>query len=309
LNGDGHREIMNHQSERAFSVASLYKLYLLGALVQSDNWSQTLTLSEATRSFPTGLLHHWPDGCPLTVHSLATLMISLSDNTAAEILLQHLGKPLVEEMIAEMGHSEPALMRPILSSLDHLRLKSEPEAKRCQKFQALDTLGRREMLEELDKLSRSKVGIPSRPTHLEVGWWASPADLCRALAWLSRSSQARQILQVNPGLPVNRARWVGFGFKGGSEPGALAAAWLLEHSGGSVFTLAATWNNPREGVAESRFFALLENLLWLLPEGRIGPDSDSLFPMSWQTRPWWSRFFPAWRNRQEQANPSQNGAS
>ncbi len=307
LNSEGPRELFSHQPERAFSVASLYKLYVLGAIVKSARWEDSLVLSQATRSFPTGILHHWPDGCPLTVQSLTTLMISLSDNTAAEVLLQHLGKPLVEEMIAEMGHSNPALLSPLLSSLDHLRLKSDAE--RCPSFLAQEIPGRRAMLEELAQLPRSRVGIPSGPTHLEVGWWATPADLCRALAWLSNSSQARQTLQVNPGLPVNRARWVGFGFKGGSEPGALGAAWLLEHADGRLYTLAAAWNNAVDGVQESRFFSLLENLLWLLPEGNIGPDSDSLFPMSWQTRPWWSRFFPAWRNRQEQANPSQNGPS
>lgn len=291
LSADGSREVFSYQPERAFSVASLYKLYVLGAIVKSANWDESLALTEATRSFPTGLLHHWPEGCPLTVQSLATLMISLSDNTAAEVLLQHLGKASVEEMVKQMGHSDPTLMTPLLSGLDHLRLKSDPAAERCPRFLALDDQGRRAMLEELTQLPRLSVGIPAGPTQLAVGWWATPADLCRALAWLSKSSQARQILQVNPGLPVNRARWVGFGFKGGSEPGALAASWLLEHADGRLYTLAAAWNNPRDGVQESRFFSLLENLLWLLPEGHIGPDSDSLFPISWQNRPWWSRFF------------------
>lgn len=307
LNADGPREVLSHQPERAFSVASLYKLYILGALVRAARWEELLRLSEATRSFPTGLLHHWPEGCSLSAHSLATLMISLSDNTAAEVLLQHLGKTAVEEMVGEMGHSNPGLLRPLLSSLDHLRLKSEPSSQRCANYLAQDDQGRRAFLAELAQMPRQNIGIPSAPAELEVGWWAAPADLCRALAWLSGSSQAKEILQVNPGVPVHRGRWNSFAFKGGSEPGVLAAGWLLEHWDGRIYTLAAAWNNDREVVQESRFFALMENLLWLLPEGQVGPGADSLFPISSPSRPWWSRFFPPWQNRQEQANASQKG--
>ncbi|MBT9584105.1 serine hydrolase [bacterium] len=279
LTSEGPREVISYQPEQPLSVASAYKLYVLGALAKGSMWQDSVTLTESVRSFPTGLLQHWPAGCPLSVQSLAALMISLSDNTAAEVLLHHMGKQRVESGLAEMGHSKPELLTPLLSSLDHLRLKSDPTAAHCEKFLRLDEPGRRHLLIELAKLPRNSLAIPSTPTQLEVGWWATPADLCRALAWLSRFPQACQVLQINPGLPLSRCRWSSIGFKGGSEPGVLAASWLLEHCDGRVYVLGAAWNNPRDVIREAPFFGLLESLIWLLPEGQIGPDRHSLYPV------------------------------
>ncbi len=38
-------------------------------------------------------------------------------------------------------------------------------------------------------------------------------------------------LAVNPGMPVDKARWPYVGFKGGSEPGVLQLTWLLRARG------------------------------------------------------------------------------
>jgi hypothetical protein len=278
LTPQGPREVVSYQPDRPLSVASVYKLYLLGALAHTSSWGETLRLCDSVRSVPTGVLHHWPTGCRLSVQSLAALMISMSDNTAAELVLQHLGKERAEEAVVRMGHSHPARLRPLLSSLDTLRLKSAPEGGRCEMFLERDEQGRRALLLELAQLPRESLAIPSTPLHPEVGWWASASDICRALAWLSRSPEAVEILQINPGLAIHRNRWPGVGFKGGGEPGAVAAGWLLQHADQRQYVLGAAWNQPLGGVSEARFFALLESLLGLLPDGRLGPDVHSLYP-------------------------------
>src|SRR5690606_39753601 len=43
-------------------------------------------------SLPTGILQEWPVGTPMTIQSLATLMISISDNTATDVLLRVAGR-------------------------------------------------------------------------------------------------------------------------------------------------------------------------------------------------------------------------
>lgn len=52
-----------------------------------------MTLGE--KSLPGGILQNWPKGAPLTLHTLAGLMISQSDNTAADTLLEILGRDVV----------------------------------------------------------------------------------------------------------------------------------------------------------------------------------------------------------------------
>ncbi len=45
-------------------------------------WDEVVTLAAGRKSLGSGILQTWPDGSPLTLHTLATLMISRSDNTA-----------------------------------------------------------------------------------------------------------------------------------------------------------------------------------------------------------------------------------
>ncbi|MFL9455456.1 serine hydrolase [Tolypothrix bouteillei VB521301_2] len=48
-------------------------------------WKDVVQLQPSEKSLPSGMLHTWPDGSYLTVQTLASLMISLSDNTATDI--------------------------------------------------------------------------------------------------------------------------------------------------------------------------------------------------------------------------------
>lgn len=297
LTPEGPREVLSYQPDQALSVASLYKIYVLGALVHSQRWEETVVLQDGARSFPSGILHQWPAAFSVSARMLAALMISLSDNTAAQHLLQHLGRAAVESAVVRLGHSQPGRMTPFLSSLDHFRLKSRPEEGHCQKFlQLTDPQARADYLQELAAQPKEQLGIPLAPLHLEAGWWASPADICRALSCLAESPDALEILSINPGLPANRNLWPLMAFKGGSEPGAVAGGWLLESADKRRYALAAAWNNNDPMPDQNGFFALLESLIEILPEGRIGPNRYSLYPILSPCPPWWRRLLNlTWR--------------
>ena len=68
------------------AVGSTVKLAVLAALEQEVekgrlSWTSIVDLKPEWKSFPSGILREWPDGSPLTLHTLAALTIALSDNT------------------------------------------------------------------------------------------------------------------------------------------------------------------------------------------------------------------------------------
>ena len=93
--------------------------------------------------------------------------------------------------------------------------------------------------------------VTAAPTAVEqVEWFASPLDVCRALHRLGRNGEARSILAVNPGVAADAGRWEYVGFKGGSEPGVLAVAWLVADDRGRQYVLAGGLANDTTPIPE-----------------------------------------------------------
>ena len=78
------------------------------------NWSDVVNVDRS--SIGGGTVAGFPRGAPITLHTLASLMISISDNTATDILLHVVGRENVERMMAAMGVRDPARNRPLLST-------------------------------------------------------------------------------------------------------------------------------------------------------------------------------------------------
>jgi hypothetical protein len=57
-------------------------------------------------------------------------------------------------------------------------------------------------------------------------------------------SQVQDVLAVNPQMDVDKSTWKYVGFKGGSEPGVLAGAWLLERADGRWFVVSVIADDP-----------------------------------------------------------------
>lgn len=246
-----------------FAVGSLFKLYVLGTMLKEKTaWDKVHRLREEDRSLPSGRLQDWPAGSPLTVHTLAALMVSESDNTASDALIGAVGRRRIEGALAGLGHSDPARLRPFLKTSEVFRLKSATAASlkylnlpTGEKYGFLDTLAREPL--DLDRLPRSPFGID------KIEWPASPADLCRLMDFFAASGNTRalELLALNPGLKEARENFAYAGYKGGSEPGVLAMAWLLKNKEGAWYCLAASWNDEKKDVEQKEFLALMQSAL------------------------------------------------
>lgn len=85
------------RGDEVFPMASTFKVPLLYALMQAIERGE-LSLDEELRPPPrpslgSGLLSHLRSASHLTVHDLAYLMITISDNLAADMLLARIGGP------------------------------------------------------------------------------------------------------------------------------------------------------------------------------------------------------------------------
>jgi hypothetical protein len=273
--GDGAPEpVAGHEPDRALAIGSTFKLFVLAELsrqIQAGErqWSDVVTLDR--RSLPSGQLQGWPEGSPVTLHTLAALMISISDNTATDTLLHLLGRDRVERMMATIGVAAAARNRPFLSTLEAFALKTAGEEV-IAAWASADEEGRRRLLAGRlasvgpDGIDPARfTGQPMRIDELE--WFASANDLVRTMDWLRRHGDAttRDILAISPGSPAGISEDFGYvGYKGGSEPGVLNLTWLARTGSGVWYAVTGSWNDPAAPIEESRFAGLMRRALQLV---------------------------------------------
>ncbi len=280
LGAGGPQLIQGHNQDTPYAIGSAFKLVILAELVRETNaglrkWDDRVTLA-GDGMLPGGGYTMKPKGTQVSLRELATQMISISDNSATDILLHTLGRRKVEAMMPVLGIADPARNRPFLSTLDMFRLKGI--AGLADRYLALDEAGRRALLDGevakippilIDATSFAKK-IPSRIDTLE--WFESPNDLVRVLDWLRRNTEgpagadARAVLSKNPGLGADaKARWQWVGYKGGSEPGVMNMSYLLQAKTGDWYVVTASWNDPAKEVEQGHFAALIAKAAELVP--------------------------------------------
>lgn len=281
LGGEQPEVLAELEPDESLAIGSAFKLYVLGALVQdvtdgTRKPGDVVTLEARNRSMPSGQMHDWPDGTPVTLATLAAMMISISDNTATDNLLFALGRERVEAQLTTMGNAAAARSIPLLATHELFHLKMTRAGKGADAYVKLDLAAKRAYLAETvagDPFDRTQVelGSMTTPNRIDtVEWFASANDLCRALDWLRENTASgpaaplRDVLSINRGLDVSPEQFPWAGFKGGSEPGVLNLTFLLNAKDGSWYALAVTWNNAADAVEESKLFALVQRAIYVL---------------------------------------------
>jgi hypothetical protein len=272
--GDGAPQLLiQHNPDRAFAIGSAFKLVILAELIRETNagtrkWDDMVTLDGSP--LPGGGYNLKPSGTQVSLRELATQMISISDNSATDILLKTLGREKVEAMLPVLGIRDAARNRPFLGTLDMFKLKGIEKGAMAKRYLALDEAGRRKMLDgEVAAASLFTIdpmlfrdGKPVLIDTLE--WFETPTDLVRVMDWIRRNTDgpkgtdARAILSKNAGIPsMAREKWQFAGFKGGSEPGVMNMTLLLQAKSGDWYVLTGSWNDTARPVEEGRFAGLI----------------------------------------------------
>jgi beta-lactamase class A len=252
----------------AAPLAAVFKLYVLDALGQAVaagkvGWNQLLTVTAQLKSLPPGELQDEPDGTRVSVLDTAAAMISLSDNTATDMLIHLLGRAAVEAALTRTGMADPALDRPFLTTREIFTLKILRWPALARRYLAAGQAGRRALLAgTVDRAplpALAAAGDWTAPRAVNsLEYFASASDLCRVYASLAALARRPgpapigQLLSLNDdGLQLDPAQWRTTWFKGGSEPGVLTAAFMATTRTGHSYVVTVLAENPSQPINQA----------------------------------------------------------
>lgn len=261
------------------AIASTSKLWVLLALddklrrTPSLSWDTKLALREEAKSLGAGALQAEPAGTEHTVRELATQMISISDNTATDHLIDFVGEPAIARVLTQVRHGKPALHRPYLRTRDLFSLKLSATGDELAAYRKASVPAKRRVLAELRQRPidpTSALASWTAPRALDLEWFATGPELCRTFAALlaranhDPKSELLQILGKNPGTEADPSRWRYVGFKGGSEPGVMYLAYLLQRSDGAWLVATIGVNDPARTLDEGAIANVATGVLSVL---------------------------------------------
>jgi beta-lactamase class A len=162
---------IGYREDELFPTASVIKLPLLVTLYEDAiagriDLSERVTYREDTKVAGSGVLQFLDDGLNPTLRDLSVLMMSVSDNTATDLLFDRVGKTRIESTMGRLGLDSiraPFDIREMLMELvdmDH----TQPGG-----------------YDELRRLLRLSAGSGGRSMIPEQADRTTPADMCRLL--------------------------------------------------------------------------------------------------------------------------------
>lgn len=248
-------------------LASVMKLYVLGALAEAVRgqraaWGQQVPVEPALATLPSGVLQLEPAGTAVAVRDLAALMISISDNTATDHLIQLVGRSAVEDQLARFSIADPFTNLPFITINESFVLQLTDYPNLADQWRAADTAVRRALLGS-PAIAGAEVTIENAagwtdPRWEGIGWFGSPADVCLALGGLHAQAADPAMGELGDamsisdgGLGLDKATWPTTWFKGGSEPGVFTLAYLAEHTDGRVIAVALLLADPAAALDEA----------------------------------------------------------
>lgn len=241
----------------ALAVGSAFKLAVLVELrdrIEKQKklaWDRVVALDSKSISLPSGILQGWPVSTPMTVQTLASLMISISDNTATDSVINLLGR-------GSLDHHGSANFRPFLTTADMFRLKSKGNDALLERFRKATPGQRTAMLDEVAKVPLPHAeDYPKGVTALDVEWFFSPLELCAFMAKV----HDLPLMGINPGV-AKKSDWDRVAYKGGSEPGVISmTTWVTK--GATSACVSATWNDDKP-VSDTTFSMAYSGVLAFL---------------------------------------------
>lgn len=199
-----------HNGDRPFRAASTVKIPIMIAIFRqvdagARRLDDTFTMSASDFSAGSGVLHEMHEGLQVTVSDLLYLMMSISDNTATNVLIDMAGMEDVNALMRKLGMAQ-------------------------------STLGRKMQGRPAEGQQRENWATPSEYASLVGGLLdrqVASAESCDAMiAILEKQQNPRRIGRY---VPLHGFRW---GSKTGSISGVVNDVGFITGDGGTVIVSA-----------------------------------------------------------------------
>jgi hypothetical protein len=196
-------------------------------------------------------------------------MISRSDNTAVDHLIELLGQQTLEDHQIKVGVTHPDRNRPFLKTSDLFKLKLVQPLNEAEKFADASLAGRRSILHKLRSIPLQSPRTLTTPTLIDkVEWFFSTNDLCRILNRLLPGPVEKEtlpLLAITRPFDMDDYEWEYLGFKGGAEVGVFNISLLGKlknnHRG---YAISLTWNRTDAALDEATWIRTAERALRLV---------------------------------------------
>jgi beta-lactamase class A len=256
---EGKKQRSGIRADEPMAVGSAFKLAVLKVLKNQIaegkvTWGQVVSLQSKQQSFPTGILQDWSAGSLLTVQTLASLMISLSDNTATDTLIDLVGKKEIERIALRN--------RPFLKTREVFTLRGSKNTELLKKYRLANTSVRAKILEAISQQELPDISdfVNNPKIALDIEWIFT----VRELSSLIEDVADLPLMSYNPGIADPKS-WAKVAFKGGSDAGVLNFTTLLQSKSGQSYCVSTTWNH-NSPVSETKLANLYKSLIDTLPQ-------------------------------------------
>lgn len=247
------KELFSYNENKPLAIGSAFKLYILKTLVEKINkkqetWDKVVLLDKKNFSAPSGFLHTWADKSPVTIATLANLMISQSDNTATDFLIEYLGRENIEK-------NAPKNYLPLLKTNEMFKLKWAIPKEQTEAYIKKDEKDKRLFLTELKNISLEKMKMDDKPSYIDsIEWFFTTKELCQVIEELT----GQEAISINDSGLINK-KWSSVGFKGGSEMGVLNLTYVFTKNS-DYYSMSITVNDTKKDVEKTSLFPLVTKI-------------------------------------------------
>lgn len=285
--------------EKPMEINAISMLYLLAAVgdeieAGKATWDEPITIEDHLKSLPSGEMQLEAAGKQFPLSDFAIKMISLSDHTAADHILNRLTRDHMQDYLTTLNDNTDR-NTPYLFTREFFALKLGPDEDTRTDYADADDDDQLTMLSKggeaynilqdrgnvLETLGPS-LGDWLEPVAVEtIGWYASPKQCCELMAKL-RAMELRkgmepiaQSLSHNPGIGLDNEKWKSIAFKGSSgEPGVQTGVWMLERADGKWFTLAVLWNHRTKNLDNEKFMQVVYKAIRVIEHDGQLPEEN-----------------------------------
>lgn len=240
------------QHKLPLAVSSGFKLGVL-AVVNDEiaagrlSWDHVVKLGPADMSLPPGEMQNMPIGSPVTVETLAAFMISQSDNTATDALINLVGRDKVAKKLG---------VNLVLTTGEFYKLKADPALR--IRFGSADPATRNTIVQQLSTAPIPDAADVGSPLDAGVEWYLPATTLCSLIGEVA----GLDVFQINSGV-ASKSDWAQIAFKGGSEVGVASLTTAVTSKSGDHYCVAVIANDAQplaEGTITSLYSTLIAKL-------------------------------------------------